>query len=153
MDEDAEYAEYLSKEIDEHSKLDTLHIPYKSAELGDIDIQIYFENVVDDKWTSSIYVKFTIPENMSEDAVYDAFESDYKLQAFLKEKVENFIKDANSKINIYHPKNENLVFKNNYLYMEISSALTKHNVEWVKLQLDSDIDQQTFIDNMIKTHY
>lgn len=151
MEEDEEYAEYLNSKLTKDNTMDSKIYTYKSEFLGDLKIEVYFDYFIEDDWDSIIYVKFNVPENKSDDDIYDSFEQDLKLHSYIKDCMEDFIECCNTDIDIMHPINEYLIYRYGSLYMEIDTF--NHIPQWVKLQFYSNIDQQELVDSMCITQY
>lgn len=151
MDDASEYAEYLNNLLAKDNVIDNKTYTYKSELFGNIKINLFFDYIIQDDWDSIVFIKFNIPENKSEEDVYDSFEQDYKLQSYIKDCVEDFIECCNTDINIKHPINENLIYRHGSLYMEIDNFT--HIPQWVDLQLDTNINTQELIDSICITQY
>lgn len=150
-----DYIEYINDII--YSKHVEVRNVYTTNKLGNLGIIIDSDNLFDDKDGKAIIYITIIPTNddkyNTEDewynVFYDELKDNKKFIQFLESLVLEFINNMNEVVkHIVIPKMENLIFKNERFFMEISPLVSSHTPEYIPIQLDSNIDINDFYSNL-----
>ena len=140
------YIEYLSEKLynDCTNKMTTT---YESEDdFNSTELTIYIEKwfVLNSKYELTVYASFELDRFSSEDK-YDNKSYDYiignkNFMRFIYLQVEKFVKTLNDEIDICYPINENLVYDDEHLYMEIDISSKQHIPDFAKLSITNDIN-------------
>lgn len=147
------YLDYLNDIIYDLAK-DIQEIVYKTKSdiFGDLTIKVYIDEPIywkDGRFTIKLYIYFS-NEEFDDDFWYDNLKKDKDLMDFLIACIDDYRNKLNNIVKyIKHPINENLVFIDDKLYMEISPSNYKHTPEFIDFYISSthDIDEQ-ILDNL-----
>lgn len=146
-----EYIEYLNDTIYKLTNDLEKKLNYKSDKFGDLKIILYMDQPLDDRdGKFEIHVKINDSrDNFNEDDWYDGLAEDVPFIRFLEEQLVIYINELNDILKqIKHPINEELIYKDESLYMRISPINTKHVPEYVDFAIDTDVDTDQLFDNI-----
>lgn len=149
-----EYIEYLNDII--HKRLGDKYVKaiYESDEFGTLAITVGIYTFIDDTDGKARILVWIKPKNeeleYNDDDWYDYMTASNGFVEFIESKVAEFVELVNTTIkDIQFPKNENLVFKDEQFYMEISPIYPNHIPEYVPFQIDTYINRDDIIDNLL----
>lgn len=152
-----EYIKYLNDII--YKRLcdkDTKAI-YESDKFGTLEITVGIYEFIDDTAGDVHIIVWIKPNNeelkYNDDDWYDYMTTSNGFVDFIESKVSEFVELVNNTIkDIQFPKNENLIFKNEQFYMEISPICPNHTPEYVPFQIDTYINREDIIVNFYDTN-
>jgi len=119
-------------------------VNYNSDFLGNIRIKFSVNDTLTDDFEGSIYIKIEIPENKSDKDILNYFKQDFKLQAFVKNTMENLIKNWNEQITFMYPIDVDFIYYVDSIYIKLRSE--DDIPKWDKFKYYAYIDQQDLID-------
>lgn len=146
-----DYIEYLNDIMyglagDSDKKLN-----YHSDKFGDLEILLYIDEALDDRdGKFVILIKINDSrDNFNEDDWYNDLADDVQFINFLENQLVQYINELNAAFNhIQFPKNEELIYMDENLYMRISPTNYKHTPEFVPFTIDTTVDRDQLFDNI-----
>lgn len=146
------YIEYLNDIIYKLVKDLDKNCVYNSNIFGTVKYIIYTDEAINDRDGKYIIQYNLIDERENAEELendwYEKLELDKDFLDNIISNTKEYIIDINNAIKqIQYPINENLIYKNEHLYMEISPINSKHTPEFVPLAVDDDINIEDFLDN------
>jgi len=146
-----EYIEYLNGAMYDLAGEADKKLNYHSDKFGDLKIILYIDQPLDeDNGEFEIRIKINDSrDNFNEDDWYDGLADDVQFINFLENQLVQYINELNSTFNhIQFPKNEELIYKDESLYMRISPINYKHTPEFVPFTIDTTVDRDQLFDNI-----
>lgn len=147
-----EYIEYLNDIIYKRLGDKDIKAIYESDKFGTLEITVGIDEFIDNKDGDAQIIIWIKPKNeeleYNDDDWYSYMKTANGFVEFIESKVSEFVELVNTTIkDIQFPKNENLIFKDERFYMEISPIYSHHTPEYVPFQIDTYINKDDIIDN------
>ena len=146
-----EYIDYLNDVIYKLTKDQDKKLNYHSDKFGDLSIIIYLDSPLDDD-DGKFEIRLRIQDsrdNFNEDDWYDGLADDTAFMNYLEEQLIAYINELNPTLGqIQHPLGEELIYKNESLYMRISPINDKHTPEFVHFSVEPEVDRDQIFDNI-----
>ena len=119
-----DYIKYLNNKVyfQEDVKSMFKHVTFIDTLFGKLFIDVYVDEIFNDSdGKADVFVDIVPENNLDEDFVYDNFDKQKVLLKFIEEQVVDFVNTLNNCLKTYAiPMDENLIFKGESFYMEIS---------------------------------
>lgn len=133
-----EYANYINNEV--YSRILDIDKKFivQTNYFGNIEVILKPHDCLeDDEGKFVILIKMTVDNNtIDEDIFYNKFSKDTNLINSIVEHIIEYADEINERIkDIKHPLNENLIYKNENLYMELHPLFPKYEPTIVSLSL------------------
>lgn len=141
-----DYIEYLSEKVYNDCTNKITAIYESDDDFNSTEITTCIEKwfVLNSKYELTVNVSFELTMFSSEDRYdnkpYDYIIGNKDFMKFIYLQVEKFVNILNEEINIYYPINENLVYDDERLYMEIDIGSRQHTPDFEKLSIENDIN-------------
>lgn len=145
-----EYIEYLNDIIFDIAGKDDKMVDYHSAKFGDLKIRLYIDVALDDDGKFEVLIITNDSrDNFNEDDWYDGLADDVQFVNFLEDQIVKYVNELNEKLSkILYPKGEELIYKDEELYMKISPINNQHTPEFVPFSIDTTVDRDQLFDNI-----
>lgn len=148
-----DYVKYINDLAWNRLRDKEMKIPYVSDKFGKLDIFIgidTFINDIDGKATIFAWIK---PEDQDatygDEDWYNYMKTNSAFVDLIESKMAEYIEMANNILkDIQFPKDEELIFKNEYFYMKINIINPEHTPTFIPLTIDTTIDRNALIDNV-----
>ena len=144
-----DYIDFLSTIINSKSvRKEKKQVSFDSEYFGELDITISTDAYYLVKGKFIVLIRIFADDDFTDEQWENEFPREHKLLNFLTTNIKDFVQVLNDKLSdIKHVTDENLIFKDERLYMEISPYTNLHTPTWVTFKILDNVPEEELIDN------